>query len=163
VGVWNAKGTYVTYVKWHFPYDDIADIPPEIRNILKGVQLDYNTFWNIVPWTWLIDWVSNVGDFVEKEFQTKAVNLDIIDEWVMINLDMEHSLRVPTVHGSNMSASEGSPAGTATTTREIHVKWRGIPPESAPLALTDIFEFSGTQQAIIAALVASKDAKVVRR
>jgi hypothetical protein len=160
---WKAKAVYHTYVTWDFPYDDALNIPPEIRNILKGVQLDFNTFWNIVPWTWLVDWVSNVGDFVEKEFQSRIVDLTLIDEWVTITIEAEKILRVPTVHGANMSSPKGSPAGSAESTLIKSIKWRGIPPIDAPFSLIDVLTFNSTQQAIIASLVASKDAHVARR
>lgn len=32
-----------------------------------GLTIDLSTVWNALPWTWLIDWFSNVGDFLETK------------------------------------------------------------------------------------------------
>jgi hypothetical protein len=91
------------------------------------------------------------------------VDLTLIDEWVTITIEAEKILRVPTVHGANMSSPKGSPAGSAESTLIKSIKWRGIPPIDAPFSLIDVLTFNSTQQAIIASLVASKDAHVARR
>jgi len=32
--------------------------------LAKGLQFDISTAWNLVPWSWLIDWAFNVGDYL---------------------------------------------------------------------------------------------------
>lgn len=32
------------------------------RQAVLGLTIDFATAWNAIPWTWLIDWCSNVGD-----------------------------------------------------------------------------------------------------
>lgn len=47
-------------------------LPPrtedELRSLARraalGLTVDLSTFWNMLPWSWLIDWCSNVGDFL---------------------------------------------------------------------------------------------------
>lgn len=35
------------------------------RRAVLGLTIDASTLWNAMPWSWLIDWYSNMGDFFE--------------------------------------------------------------------------------------------------
>jgi len=43
----------------------------EGRSLLKtidavlGLKLDMSTLWNLMPWSWMIDWFTNIGDILE--------------------------------------------------------------------------------------------------
>jgi len=37
------------------------------RRAVLGLTLDASTVWNLVPWSWLVDWFSNVGEFLENQ------------------------------------------------------------------------------------------------
>jgi len=55
------------FVRW-FP----TVLPPrtnqEMRNLARravlGLTVDLSTAWNAIPWSWLIDWCTSVGDFL---------------------------------------------------------------------------------------------------
>jgi hypothetical protein len=55
---------------WVPSYDPREGIPPinEIRQrafrSVLGLTIDLSTIWNALPWSWLIDWFSDVGDFL---------------------------------------------------------------------------------------------------
>jgi hypothetical protein len=34
------------------------------RQVVLGLTVDFSTAWNALPWSWLIDWCSNVGDIL---------------------------------------------------------------------------------------------------
>lgn len=34
------------------------------RRAVLGLEIDFSTFWNIMPWSWLIDWTSSVGNYL---------------------------------------------------------------------------------------------------
>lgn len=40
------------------------------RNAVYGLNIDGPTLWQAMPWSWLIDWVHNVGDFVKSQNNT---------------------------------------------------------------------------------------------
>lgn len=40
------------------------------RNAVYGLNIDGPSLWQAMPWSWLIDWVHNVGDFVESQNNT---------------------------------------------------------------------------------------------
>lgn len=55
------------FVRW-FP----TTLPPrtndEMRSLARravlGLTVDLSTAWNAIPWSWLVDWCTNVGDFL---------------------------------------------------------------------------------------------------
>lgn len=50
---------------YHVPDFNIKDPPYWLRLQLLGAIPDLATVYNLVPWTWLIDWFTNLGDIVE--------------------------------------------------------------------------------------------------
>jgi len=41
----------------------------EVANKMRwdyGLDLDFSILWNLAPWTWLIDWQSNLGDVIQN-------------------------------------------------------------------------------------------------
>jgi hypothetical protein len=62
------RSTLITgHVKWKplgfGPVTDKAMLELARRSVL-GLTLDFATFWELIPWSWLVDWFSNVGDFL---------------------------------------------------------------------------------------------------
>lgn len=54
------------FVEW-FP-SDITIMKGDRRELARkcvlGLTIDFSTAWNAIPWSWLIDWCSNVGDLL---------------------------------------------------------------------------------------------------
>lgn len=40
------------------------------RRAVYGADVDASTAWNLMPWSWLIDWASNAGDWIESSRNT---------------------------------------------------------------------------------------------
>lgn len=40
------------------------------RRAVYGADVDASTAWNLIPWSWLIDWASNAGDWIEASRNT---------------------------------------------------------------------------------------------
>jgi len=55
------------FVKW-FPQDPgfmkSSELRAQARRAVLGLTIDKSTAWNAIPWSWLVDWCSNVGDIL---------------------------------------------------------------------------------------------------
>lgn len=64
--------------KYYIPsLDDPTDQLSKVRNFLQlyGLQINPTLLWEITPWSWLVDWVSNVGDVVDNATSTLFDNM----------------------------------------------------------------------------------------
>jgi hypothetical protein len=56
------------FVQW-FPTSQIptsdAALRALARKVAYGLTIDFSTAWNLIPWSWLIDWCTSTGDFFE--------------------------------------------------------------------------------------------------
>lgn len=56
-------------VRW-LPITNVSSLvgTPELENRVRkaigGLQADLSTTWNLIPWSWLIDWCGTMGDFL---------------------------------------------------------------------------------------------------
>lgn len=41
-----------------------GDLRAQARKAVLGLTIDWSTAWNAIPWSWLVDWCSNVGDIL---------------------------------------------------------------------------------------------------
>jgi hypothetical protein len=55
------------FVRWkpsaHFP-DSSEERARLARRAVLGLTVDFSTAWNLMPWSWMIDWCSSVGNFL---------------------------------------------------------------------------------------------------
>lgn len=151
-GTLTAVGYYHSKLRYALPdVDDLGWDDKAYRHLL-GLTLDPSLAWELAPWSWLIDWFSNIGDFIENRWANRLADITILDEWVTINATFTSRLVLPTVAGP--SASTAKPYGSAISERVDTFKWRGIPTEVAPLWWGDPLGLTSRQQAILAALLA---------
>lgn len=50
-----------TFKKEVWSNDDLARAA---RRAVLGLTIDFKTAWELIPWSWLVDWYSNVGDWL---------------------------------------------------------------------------------------------------
>jgi hypothetical protein len=90
------------HVRWHASSNWLHDDPTVravARRVVNGFYLDHTSLYEAMPWSWLIDWFSNLGDFVSA---TRNV------------LDATHSLSALSVHTRTITKSiNGTTSGTA--------------------------------------------------
>lgn len=84
-GVYGAQAQYTTYltterkewgsVNWVIPKERLPPrASPEYlylaSQLANGLQITPDTLWQALPWTWLIDWFSNIDDFIKLSYNT---------------------------------------------------------------------------------------------
>lgn len=66
--VTRVRGRAWGYCEWT-PSIDMPKTNDGLRDLARrsalGLNIDQYTLWNAIPWSWLVDWASNVGDFLE--------------------------------------------------------------------------------------------------
>ncbi|UJQ85649.1 MAG: putative maturation protein [Alehxovirus nemorisvivens] len=89
-----------------------------------GLDVSASTVWNVLPWTWLIDWFSNVGDYLEAYKNTVPVTP--VNACIMqTTRTRKHSVKSPSSdkvweisHGqatrTSLQRTLGSPSITAS-------------------------------------------------
>jgi hypothetical protein len=161
-GKWTARAVYHTSFKYEMPDVGLREPTGAEKRMLSGLNIDLSVLWNVLPWSWLIDWFSTAGDLIEDKLASRLVELTSLEEWLTIEIRLEKWLRLPVVSGSGNQKPEGSQVDSSTGTIIREYKWRGIPPEDILITAHDPFEFTRKQQAILAALFLSKDRMKVR-
>nr|UJQ84969.1 MAG: hypothetical protein 1 [Leviviridae sp.] len=64
---YNTHTKFWGYVEWYptYPYKFMfADRRSLARKAVLGLTVDFATAWELMPWSWLIDWCSNAGDIL---------------------------------------------------------------------------------------------------
>lgn len=123
-----------------------------LANKVLGVRAQADTLWELTPWSWLIDWVTNVGDVLSNgvAFQN--------DGLVMRYGYLMRRTRIRTVCSANFSypANAAGDRKTVTVTNlftsDVKERMRATP---FGFGLTTT-AFSGRQWAILAALGISR-------
>jgi hypothetical protein len=114
----------------------------ELRAKLAGLELTPKLVWELLPWTWIIDWFSNIDDILSN------LVVEVADNQVSIYAyAMKETLRTYT-----WWATDGF--GTGTVSRRFHTKIRD---KISPFGLaTYNTTLSDKQTAILAALSVQK-------
>jgi hypothetical protein len=63
-------------IRWKptsLPPNNNAAMRRKAIQLAFGLDFSASTIWNLLPWTWMIDWFSNVGDYLEANKNTVPV------------------------------------------------------------------------------------------
>lgn len=76
VTVSEAKASCKLTYQYNLPSYSYSEL--RVRALLDtlGLNLNPSTIWNAIPWSWLVDWFVNAGDFV-KRFDTAYIEPDL--------------------------------------------------------------------------------------
>lgn len=125
----------------------LARIAAEAK-IVYGLSLTPETVWNLTPWSWAVDWISNAGDVVSNLSDWATDGLVLRYGYVM-----EHSITTDTYVFSGLTGLMSGMTPTAVTTvSETKVRRRATPFGFG----LDWNGFNPRQWAIITALGLSK-------
>jgi len=106
-----------------------------------GLSLSPRTAWELIPWSWLIDWCSDVGDYLEANRNT--VGATCAGANLMTHTKTTHTFR-KMVHNLPGSAKGGE------ATCVVETKLRG--PFSSPVLFSDIPNLDFRKTSILGAL-----------
>jgi hypothetical protein len=126
-------------------------------NKLLGVRLTPELAWNLAPWSWAADWVTNAGDIFHNVSAFQSDGLVMRYGYIM-----EHTTVIKTMTLSGFSIS-GSTTGSFAPISLRFVKERKVRRGASPwgFGLTDT-DFSPRQLAIIAALGITRTAGIAK-
>lgn len=114
-------------------------------NKLYGVRLTPETLWNLAPWSWAIDWVTNIGDIIHNLVAFSNDGLVLRYGYVM-----EKSVRDITRTLSGLTPFRGTCPQTISQTIRVESKRRI---RASPYGFdVDWPDFTNRQIAIVSAL-----------
>lgn len=115
------------------------DLKAQARRAVGGMTIDASTAWNLMPWSWLIDWGTSAGDYFEA-------NRNIVGASAGQCCIMQHDRRTTRlVRTSGPSSISGG-----DTTLRWDTKSRVV--VDSPSITADLPILSGTQWSILGAL-----------
>ena len=122
-------------------------------NKLLGIRLTPETFWDLTPWSWAVDWFSNTGDVFHN--LGAFANDGLLLRWGYI---MEETTIVSSYSWSGVVYIDNQP--TTISTNEVFTKTWKVRRKATPFGFGLNFSgFTPRQLAIIAALGISRGQK----
>ncbi len=158
IGVGAANGNYPStyetdYEVWFVSRPRLVDQLPgtapglwdSIDQVL-GLELSYSTLWNMLPWSWLIDYFVNVGNFLDA--YRGHIRWHLGNTYVMYHSTRKRVIDIEAVRSANPS---GSYTGGVVSVESKRRQYRHNP---SPRLSFDPFLTDG-QMAILGALLTS--------
>jgi hypothetical protein len=124
-------------------------------NLVLGQNLTPETLWELAPWSWLVDWVLNVGDAMSNYTRFQNNNLVLRYGYLMRKTT---AINTFTVSGLRFKAGNKDPGPVSRSFVEVTKERYKATPFGFGL---DPGTFSSEQWAILAALGLSKGGKAL--
>lgn len=147
---WTTTKTCRTHVRWA-PQSKVSLRPPPsvisawANRATRGLTVDMSTLWELTPWSWLVDWFGNVGDYLIA--QRNIVPARLIGVYPMTHTRTEFSFPAK----STIIRSRPTTISAGTRIRESKTRSIGA------VTLDAHFPFlSGRQVGILASLGAAR-------
>lgn len=98
----------------------------EQANLLLGTRLDPEVLWNLVPWSWLVDWFFNFGDIIGNISAIVADQLVVQHGYIMQTqtITTEVTTRNLVFRGGNLGTSWLGGYRPLSNSRSIVRNWR---------------------------------------
>jgi hypothetical protein len=147
--IWFSGAYTYSYVQGQRLWDKLRRAEQK-GNRLFGLRLDPNLVWELAPWSWAADWVSNTGDVIKN---LSAFSHDgLVLRWGYVMCD----LRITDTHTTQANLKAGARVLTQSFTTHVKKRVRATP---YGFGLDpDWRDFSDRQLAILAALGISRGA-----
>lgn len=142
------SGAFVYFVPPDILAMDAIDSRSGPLKKFLGLEITPETIWNLTPWSWAVDWVSNTGDVISNLQSWQRDGMVMPYGYVMEHVRSEHTYTYGGPTGW-LGASQPTPVTFVSETKQR----RRATPFGFGLKYGD---FSDRQKAIIAALGISK-------
>jgi hypothetical protein len=126
----------------------------EVFRIVYGLRLNPSTIWNAVPWSWMIDYFTNIGDIIEAR--------NGYNRWKFSELCLMSHQRIEETVGELSGGYAGNTVSHTGGTRYSEVKSRNVVGSDDNLPITFSPFLSKGQSAILGSLLTSRALKKVR-
>lgn len=113
------------------------------RQAVQGMTIDFSTLWEIMPWSWMLDWFGNVGEYLKSQRNIIPARLTGVHP-------MKHTKTV--YQAPSYVSGDGKTTMTSITIRR-ETKTRSTS-SAAPVAHFGFL--NGSQMGILAALAAAR-------
>jgi hypothetical protein len=143
------RGAYTFYVNFSPEELNHAEEIEKKAQHLLGLELTPEVVWNLTPWSWLADWVGNVGDNLHNASRFSEDNLVLRYGYLMVHDNVE---RVRTLSGCLTHAGDYIGDLTLTSGRDHKQRIKATPYGFG----LDTSGFSPKQWAILSALGLTK-------
>jgi hypothetical protein len=103
------------------------------KSILFGASFNADTIYSVIPWSWLIDWFSNVGDIISNASENAVENELATDAYVLrtetYELDVVVSHTIPPYTGpsSDLFMAGGVAKSGFTLSRKVQLRRPATP------------------------------------
>jgi len=124
-------------------------------DLVLGVNLTPEVLWELAPWSWLVDWIANVGDAMSNYTRFNSGDNLVLKYGYL----MRHTVAVDTYTVSNIGFTDGQKPGTVSRSLITEKKERY---KATPFGFgLDPASFNSEQWAILAALGLTKGGRAL--
>lgn len=127
------------------------------RSVLFGTHVTPGQLWEVLPWSWLVDWFGNVGDVMSNASQNAVDNLTMDYSFTMKQVTTETLAQAHVTHSSSNDPCFTWPSMDQSfwskSTETSKARWGGGNPFGLNVKLESL---SAYQLSILAALGISK-------
>lgn len=120
------------------------DVAALARRVALGLNLSFATVWELMPWSWLIDWFSNIGDILEANRGSQIATPSSV-------CVMQETRSIETVNVSFSAPRVSLTGGTSELVSKTRAPASAYPLPSAYLPI-----LTGKQVSILSALAVTR-------
>lgn len=112
---------YAAAYRYYIPDTSSWQWNARARLALFGSLPTPGLLWDVLPWSWLVDWFSNVGDVIHNADTNAVDNLVALYSFVMRETNVETRVHVDSGHGSVDTRDSHGNVINQWDSRQFHV------------------------------------------
>lgn len=150
------SGAYTYYLHQAENFLGKLEMYEQLANKLLGTRFDVDTFWQLTPWSWLIDWFADFNTFFSNVSALSNDSLVLRYGYVM---HTNSAVRTYTKSGLMLQSGASAPTAVTSIVTRVHKSRYRATPYGFGL---DVQAFSPTRWAILGALGLTKSPNTLR-